>query len=133
MPQVRLNCQHVRMEAWILLCIHTRCTPTATDIKLGRGGVYLVFEYMDYDLGGLLNRGTEFNVSEIMCISKQMFEGQALLYYTYGHYVSISILTLVTGLYYLLLQNIIHRDLKGRIAPRPPTVGLIAPQCRTSS
>ena len=34
---------------------------------------------MEHDLGGLLNRGVEFNVPEIMCLSKQLLEGGAMV------------------------------------------------------
>jgi hypothetical protein len=41
-----------------------------------RGSIYLIFEFMDHDLGGLLNRGVEFNVPELLCITKQLLSGQ---------------------------------------------------------
>ena len=55
-----------------------------------KGDVYLVFEFMDYDLGGLLNKNIEFTVPEIKCLSKQLF----------------------SGLHYLAVNKILHRDLK---------------------
>lgn len=39
------------------------------------GDIFLVFDFMEHDLGGLLNRGVEFTVSEIKCLSKQLFDG----------------------------------------------------------
>lgn len=35
----------------------------------------MVSEFMDHDLGGLLNRGVQFKVPEIMCLTKQLLEG----------------------------------------------------------
>ena len=52
--------------------------------------MYLVFEFMDYDLGGLLNKNVEFTVPEIKCLAKQLFG----------------------GLHYLAVNKILHRDLK---------------------
>lgn len=52
--------------------------------------VYLVFEFMDHDLGGLMNRGIKFTGPEIMCIMKQLLE----------------------GLHYVHVQKILHRDMK---------------------
>eukprot|EP00730_Choanoeca_flexa_P020373 TRINITY_DN9954_c0_g1_i7.p1 TRINITY_DN9954_c0_g1~~TRINITY_DN9954_c0_g1_i7.p1 ORF type:complete len:556 (+),score=106.50 TRINITY_DN9954_c0_g1_i7:169-1836(+) len=54
------------------------------------GDIYLVFEYMDYDLGGLLNKGIEFTLKEIKCLSRQLLE----------------------GLFELKLRGVLHRDLK---------------------
>lgn len=45
---------------------------SANDYNDQTGAIYLVFEFMDHDLGGLLNRGVEFTAPEVMCISKQV-------------------------------------------------------------
>lgn len=64
---------------------------------------------MDYDLGGLLNKGIEFTLPEIKCLCKQLFQGK-------GGFedLSTSLLILVywLGLHYLQVNNILHRDLK---------------------
>lgn len=52
-----------------------KTTLLATDYNHQKGDIYLVFEFMDYDLGGLLNKGVEFTLPEIKCLSKQLFSG----------------------------------------------------------
>jgi cyclin-dependent kinase 12/13 len=56
-----------------------------------RGNVYLVFEYMEHDLTGLIDNKISFTVSQIKCILHQ----------------------LLTGVQYMHSNNIIHRDIKG--------------------
>ena len=51
----------------------------------------MVLEYMDHDLGGLLNRGVEFSIPEIKCLTKQ----------------------LLAGTHYMHTNNVVHRDMKG--------------------
>ncbi|CAI0542274.1 unnamed protein product [Linum tenue] len=57
-----------------------------------RGGIYMVFEYMDHDLTGLADRpGMRFSVPQIKCYMRQ----------------------LLTGLHYCHVNQVLHRDIKG--------------------
>lgn len=54
------------------------------------GNLYLVFEYIEHDLGGLIDSKYKFSVPEVKCIMKQLFE----------------------VLDYLNEKKVIHRDIK---------------------
>ncbi|XP_061991277.1 cyclin-dependent kinase C-2-like [Rosa rugosa] len=57
-----------------------------------KGGIYMVFEYMDHDLTGLADRpGMRFSVPQIKCYMRQ----------------------LLTGLHYCHVNQVLHRDIKG--------------------
>ncbi|TKY57093.1 Cyclin-dependent kinase C-1 [Spatholobus suberectus] len=57
-----------------------------------KGGIYMVFEYMDHDLTGLADRpGMRFTVPQIKCYMRQ----------------------LLTGLHYCHVNQVLHRDIKG--------------------
>ncbi|CAN1246806.1 Cyclin-dependent kinase C-2 [Linum grandiflorum] len=65
---------------------------TFADNNKYRGGIYMVFEYMDHDLTGLSDRpGMRFSVPQIKCYMKQ----------------------LLTGLHYCHVNQVLHRDIKG--------------------
>eukprot|EP00054_Salpingoeca_dolichothecata_P026092 m.185174 g.185174 ORF g.185174 m.185174 type:complete len:488 (-) comp25559_c0_seq3:48-1511(-) len=52
--------------------------------------VYMLFEFMEHDLAGLLTKGTFFDVDHIMCLAKQLLE----------------------GLFYIHAAKLLHRDMK---------------------
>lgn len=55
-------------------------TSKPTPANKNRGSVYLVFEFMDHDLNGLLDRKVKFEVPHIKCIMKQLLQGMAYLH-----------------------------------------------------
>ncbi|KAG8197377.1 hypothetical protein JTE90_013501 [Oedothorax gibbosus] len=63
----------------------------ALDFRKDKGAFYLVFEYMDHDLMGLLESGmVDFSEAEIACFTKQLLD----------------------GLRYCHMRNFLHRDIK---------------------
>jgi cyclin-dependent kinase 12/13 len=73
----------------------------ATDYNKGKGSIYLVMDFMDHDLTGLMNKHLRwFSEAQIKCYMQQLFE----------------------GLHYCHRNNILHRDVKGSPAahPQPP-------------
>ncbi|KAK6263456.1 hypothetical protein QUC31_009272 [Theobroma cacao] len=67
---------------------------TSPDGNKYKGGIYMVFEYMDHDLTGLADRpGMRFSVPQIKCYMRQ----------------------LLTGLHYCHVNQVLHRDIKEQL------------------
>jgi cyclin-dependent kinase 12/13 len=64
--------------------------PVATSRNHNLGNVYLVFEYMEHDLLGLIDKKISLEPMHIKCILKQLLEGVEFLH----------------------TKNVIHRDIK---------------------
>eukprot|EP01135_Chromosphaera_perkinsii_P009030 Nk52_evm48s1569 gene=Nk52_evmTU48s1569 len=68
------------------------CHTPASELNKNKGSIYMVFEFMDHDLTGLLDRpGVKFSEAQIKAYAKQLCE----------------------GLYHMHIQKAIHRDIKG--------------------
>jgi cyclin-dependent kinase 12/13 len=64
-----------------------------SDYDKGKGSIYMVFEYMDHDLTGLMDshHSDHFTEAQIKCYMKQLLE----------------------GLFFCHKKNVLHRDVKG--------------------
>ena len=70
----------------------------AAEYNQGKGSIYMVMEFCEHDLTGLTDSGVKFNVPQIKCFMKQLLQ----------------------GLDYCHKNRILHRDIKGAPAARPP-------------
>lgn len=87
-----------------------------------KGGIYMVFEYMDHDLTGLADRpGMRFSVPQIKVseTSKIWCKVENVQYECLSHFkYYFSVLQcymkqLLTGLHYCHVNQVLHRDIKG--------------------
>jgi hypothetical protein len=90
------------------------------------GSVYMVLDFMDHDLGGLIESGVLFQTQHIMCIAQQIFSGASI-----G--CGLSTHSLRSGLLYLHNHDIIHRDLKRMIVLLYSLITVTVFQRRTCS
>mmetsp|Transcript_45437 Transcript_45437/g.106247 ORF Transcript_45437/g.106247 Transcript_45437/m.106247 type:complete len:422 (-) Transcript_45437:213-1478(-) len=67
-------------------------TNAASEANRGKGSIYMIFEFMDHDLTGLMDSSTpRFTSAQIKCYMKQLLE----------------------GMHYVHANNVLHRDIKG--------------------
>lgn len=85
-----------------------------------KGGIYMVFEYMDHDLTGLADRpGLRFTIPQIKVsppTARQLafFFLNSTLFLTFNPlYKKCYMRQLLTGLHYCHAHQILHRDIKG--------------------
>ncbi len=50
-------------------------SPIAVISDVTKGSFYMVLEYMEHDLAGLLKHGIDFKPQGIMCLAQQLFRG----------------------------------------------------------
>jgi len=75
-----------------VVCLREIVTSAASDANKGKGSIYMVFEFMDHDLTGLLDSAmARFTVPQIKCYLAQLLE----------------------GLRYCHENRVLHRDIKG--------------------
>ena len=59
-----------------VVCFQSLIVSLVSEFSRGKGAIYMVFEYMDHDLTGLLDLpGIKFSAAQIKCYVKQLLEG----------------------------------------------------------
>ena len=67
------------------------------------GSVYMVMDFLQHDLRGLLDSHTRLRIAHIMALAKQLLDGLTSLQ---------SRQSPIAGLFFLHTEHIIHRDIK---------------------
>ncbi|KAG0323624.1 kinase subunit of RNA polymerase II carboxy-terminal domain kinase I [Dissophora globulifera] len=79
-------------EIKLLQSLSDRHVVSLKELMVSKGAVYMVFEYMDYDLTGILaHPELKFRPEHIKCLMKQLLEGLGFLHH----------------------KGVLHRDIKG--------------------
>jgi len=70
--------------------LHDIITSKPSENNKYKGSTFLIFDYLEHDLWGLIKNGAQLSTAQIKCIMKQLLE----------------------GMHYIHSENIIHRDIK---------------------
>lgn len=81
-------------EIKLLQSLSHRHVVSLKELMVSKGAVYMVFEYMDHDLTGILaHPNLKFRPEHVKCLMKQLLEGLGFLHH----------------------KGVLHRDIKGMV------------------